>query len=146
MRSWRACSSFLWRRLPCSVCASGHCCWRAANSRCCAKRHPCGCRIMPWRKADRAFALRRARQRCHWLDAEAALEELALSRLFLIAAAQSPFKPGSKPAPAAERMRLLRLALAGKTDCEIEDQEIKRGGISYTIDTLRDYARRYPQA
>ena len=43
-------------------------------------------------------------------------------------------------------MRLLRLALAGKTWCEIDEQEIQRGGISYTIDTLRDYARRFPQA
>src|SRR6266480_3945435 len=82
----------------------------------------------------------------HLLVAQAALEELELSRLFFIPVAQSPFKPQSQPTPANERLRLLRLALAGKTNCEIDDQEIKRGGISYTIDTLRDYARRFPQA
>src|SRR2546425_4500081 len=82
----------------------------------------------------------------HLLVAQAALEELELSRLFFIPVAQSPFKPQSQPAPAAERLRLLRLALAGKTNCELDDQEIKRGGVSYTIDTLRDYARRFPQA
>jgi nicotinate-nucleotide adenylyltransferase len=43
-------------------------------------------------------------------------------------------------------LKLLRLALAGKTDCEIDEQEIKRGGISYTIETLRDYAKRFPKA
>ena len=43
-------------------------------------------------------------------------------------------------------MRLLRLALVGKTWCEIDEQEIKRGGVSYTIDTVRTYARRFPQA
>jgi nicotinate-nucleotide adenylyltransferase len=82
----------------------------------------------------------------HLLVAEAAREELSLSRLFLIPAAQSPFKPERQPTPAKERLALLRLALAGKEWCEIDEQEIKRGGVSYTIDTVRDYARRFPQA
>jgi nicotinate-nucleotide adenylyltransferase len=82
----------------------------------------------------------------HLLVAQAALEEVGLERLFFIPAAQSPFKPAMTPAPAAERLRLLRLALAGQTRCEIDEQELKRGGISYTIDTLRDYARRFPNA
>ena len=82
----------------------------------------------------------------HLLVAQAALEELGLARLHFIPAAQSPFKPENKPAPATERLRLLRLALAGRTECEVDDQEIRRGGISYTVDTLRDYARRFPGA
>jgi nicotinate-nucleotide adenylyltransferase len=82
----------------------------------------------------------------HLLVAQAACEEAGLQRLFFIPAAQSPFKPGTTPAPAAERLRLLRLALAGKSHYEIDEQEIKRGGISYTIDTVRDYARRFPGA
>jgi nicotinate-nucleotide adenylyltransferase len=82
----------------------------------------------------------------HLLVAQAAFEELGLSRLFFIMAAQSPFKPASSPAPVNQRLRLLRLALAGQSRYEIDEQEIKRGGISYTIDTARDYARRFPQA
>ena len=82
----------------------------------------------------------------HLLVAQAACEELALSRLFFIPAAQSPFKPDSTPAPINQRLRLLRLALAGQTRYEIDEQEIKRGGVSYTIDTVREYARRFPQA
>jgi nicotinate-nucleotide adenylyltransferase len=81
----------------------------------------------------------------HLLVARAAVEELGLTRLFFIPAAQSPFKPEHKPAPAPERLRLLRLALAGNPYFEIDMQEIKRGGISFTVDTLRDYARRLPQ-
>jgi nicotinate-nucleotide adenylyltransferase len=49
----------------------------------------------------------------HLLVAQAAREELALNRLFFIPAAQSPFKPDRTPTPANERLRLLRLALAG---------------------------------
>ncbi|HEV2394376.1 MAG TPA: nicotinate (nicotinamide) nucleotide adenylyltransferase [Verrucomicrobiae bacterium] len=82
----------------------------------------------------------------HLLVAQAAREELSLDRLFFIPAAQSPFKPERKPTPAAQRLRLLRLALAGKVWCELDQQEIRRGGISYTVDTVRDYARRFPQA
>jgi nicotinate-nucleotide adenylyltransferase len=82
----------------------------------------------------------------HLLVAEAAREELQLDRLFFVLAAQSPFKPDKVPSPAAERLRLLRLALAGKEWCELDDQEIRRGGVSYTVDTVRDYARRFPGA
>ncbi len=82
----------------------------------------------------------------HLLVAQAAREDLELSRLFFIPAAQSPFKPDARPTPAPERLRLLRLALVGKTWCEVDEQEVERGGMSYTIETLRNYARRFPGA
>jgi nicotinate-nucleotide adenylyltransferase len=82
----------------------------------------------------------------HLLVAQAAIEELGLDKLFFIPAAQSPFKPESKPAPDAARLQWLRLALAGQTRCAIDEQEIRRGGISYTVDTLRDYAKKFPAA
>lgn len=82
----------------------------------------------------------------HLLVARAAIEELGLDRLYFIPAAQSPFKQDSQHAPGAARLRWLRLALAGRTDCEVDDQEIRRGGVSYTVDTLRDYAKKFPGA
>jgi len=82
----------------------------------------------------------------HLLVALAAVEELSLERIFFIPAAQSPFKPESKPASAPLRLRMLRLALAAQTRYEVDDQEIRRGGTSYTIDTVRDFRRRFPKA
>jgi nicotinate-nucleotide adenylyltransferase len=82
----------------------------------------------------------------HLLVAQAAIEELGLDKLFFVPAAQSPFKTENKIAPAEIRLKLLRLALAGKTNCEIDEQEIKRSGISYSIKTLRDYAKRFQKA
>jgi nicotinate-nucleotide adenylyltransferase len=82
----------------------------------------------------------------HLLVAQAAIEELGLDRLFFIPAAQSPFKPENQPAPAPARLQWLRLALAGKTNCEIDELEIRRGGVSYTIETVRDYVKRFPRA
>lgn len=84
--------------------------------------------------------------RGHLLVAQAALEELSLDKLFFVPAAVSPFKPENKMAPAEFRLRLLRLALVGRTNCEVDDQETRRGGISYTVDTLRDYAQKFPGA
>jgi nicotinate-nucleotide adenylyltransferase len=82
----------------------------------------------------------------HLLVAQAAVEELGLDRLFFVPAAQSPFKSESEIAPAAVRLQLLRLALAGKTNCEIDGQEIRRGGISFAVETVRDYAKKFPSA
>ena len=82
----------------------------------------------------------------HLLVAQAAVEELELDRLFFILAARSPFKSDNNPASASQRLQLLRLALAGWTNCEIDEEEIQRGGISYTIDTVRGYAKRFPDA
>jgi len=82
----------------------------------------------------------------HLLVAQAAREELGLARLYFIPAAHSPFKPDRQPTPGQERVRLLRVALAGADWCEVDEQELKRGGVSYTIDTLRDYAGRFPGA
>src|SRR5438874_3900594 len=82
----------------------------------------------------------------HLLVAQAAREELSLARLFFIPATQSPFKPERQLTAASQRLRLLRLALAGEDWCEIDKQEIERGGVSYTIDTARCYAERFPEA
>lgn len=82
----------------------------------------------------------------HLLVAQAACEELGLDRLIFIPAAQSPFKPDRQPTSAGLRLQMLRLALAGQARCEVDDQELRRGGTSYTIDTVRDYASRHPGA
>lgn len=82
----------------------------------------------------------------HLLVARAAFEELTLDRVIFIPAAQSPFKTHVQPTPAALRMCMLRTALAAKPWAELDDQEIARGAVSYTIDTVRSYRKRYPTA
>ncbi len=41
---------------------------------------------------------------------------------------------------------MLRLAFAGMHQVEIDDQEIRRGGVSYSLDTAETCARRFPDA
>lgn len=82
----------------------------------------------------------------HVLVGQAAIEELQLTRLFFILAARSPFKPEQHPAPSEHRLAMIRLALAGRTNWEVDDFEIQRGGTSFTIDTVRYFAQRFPAA
>jgi nicotinate-nucleotide adenylyltransferase len=79
----------------------------------------------------------------HLLVAQAAHEEAQLDRIVFVPAAQSPFKPDRKLSPDAVRAQMLRLALVGRTYCEVDLQELERGGVSYTIDTVRSYAARF---
>jgi len=82
----------------------------------------------------------------HLLVAQAALEELKLDRLIFIPAAVSPFKPGSIPASSAVRLRMLRISLVGRPEYTVDELEIRRGGVSYSVDTAREIQRRHPGA
>jgi len=82
----------------------------------------------------------------HLLVARAALEELDLDRVCFIPAAQSPFKPGASMAPAPSRLCMLRLAMAGEGRFHLDNQEIQRGGVSYTVTTVAHYANAWPGA
>ena len=82
----------------------------------------------------------------HLLVAQAAREELRLDKIFFVPAAQSPFKPEQQPTPPNLRLQMLRLALAGQPHFEIDDQETERGGVSYSIDTVKNFHTRFPSA
>ena len=82
----------------------------------------------------------------HVMIARSALEELELDRLIVMPAAQSPFKPDQQLAPAEARMEWLRLAFVGEPKVEISSWELDRGGVSYSIDTLRALAVAHPKA
>ena len=82
----------------------------------------------------------------HVMIARSALAELELNRLIVMPAAQSPFKPDQRLAPAAARMEMLRSAFAGEPKIEISSWELDRGGGSYSIETLRALAAEHPEA
>lgn len=78
--------------------------------------------------------------------AEAAREQLALDRVLLIPAAQPPHKAARELLPGAIRLKLIRLAIRGHPALVASDVELQRGGVSYTIDTVRALRRRRPHA
>jgi nicotinate-nucleotide adenylyltransferase len=84
--------------------------------------------------------------RGHVLLAECCRVQAGLDRVWLVPAAQQPFKPRGPIAPAADRVAMLRLAVAGHEELEVSTLEIDRGGMSYTIDTLEAVAAAEPAA
>ncbi len=73
----------------------------------------------------------------HIQAAKQAMSALNLSRLFLIPAWQAPHKQGVEDAAAQQRLTMLYLALKDAPQLEINTLELDRGGISYTVATLR---------
>lgn len=76
----------------------------------------------------------------HLWIAEAALESLQLDELRWIPAATSPLKPSGPVASESARLQMLRLAVSGCPNYVVEDREIRRGDVSYTVDTLQELA------
>lgn len=73
----------------------------------------------------------------HLVIAEAAREQLALSEVIFIPAAQPPHKAGREVAPAGHRLHLVQLATESNPFFRVLDVEMKREGPSYSYDTLR---------
>lgn len=79
----------------------------------------------------------------HLALAEAARRELSLERVLFVPTHVSPLKKAADLLPPDVRIDLLRAALKGKRGFCLELCEVRRGGTSYTIDTLRQLRRRF---
>ena len=73
----------------------------------------------------------------HLLLAETCREACRLDEVWLIPAAVPPHKRDREISPARQRIDMLELALAGNDHLRVSTLEIDRGGVSYTVDTLR---------
>jgi len=82
----------------------------------------------------------------HLLVAQDALEQLGLERVIFVPSATPPHKAVDKLASARDRLRMIKLAIRDNARFEVNDIEIRRGGKSYSVDTLAQLKRRYPQA
>lgn len=82
----------------------------------------------------------------HLLVAVDACERLELDRLLFLPAATQPLKAGRETAPAADRLAMTRLLAVGDARFGVEPMEIARGGLSFTVDTLRALRAREPEA
>jgi nicotinate-nucleotide adenylyltransferase len=76
-----------------------------------------------------------------------AIEALGLDRLIVVPASANPLK-GANPGGASptQRLEMTRLAFADDPRFEVSDMEIRRGGLSYTVDTLEALAGKYAGA
>ena len=82
----------------------------------------------------------------HLRAAEYAIEALSLGRLLLIPTGVSPHKEMAAGAGTADRLHMLELSAKGIEKAEVSDIEIRRGGRSYTVDTLRAIQAEHPDS
>ena len=82
----------------------------------------------------------------HLLAAGDVHEALALDRLVFIPAAVQPLKAGQVGAGSAQRLAMTQLLVGDDARFEVSSVEIDRGGLSYTVDTLRTLAAAWPSA
>lgn len=74
----------------------------------------------------------------HLLLAESCREQCELEQVWFLPAAVPPHKTGKQLAPAKDRVEMLQLATAGHAEFRVSTVELKRGGVSYTADTLHE--------
>ena len=83
----------------------------------------------------------------HLLMASDARDALQLDRLIFVPAGAQPFKIDTPPvASAQDRLEMVRLAIADDAQFAVDDAEINRKGLSFTVDTLEHLAERNPGA
>ena len=74
----------------------------------------------------------------HIAAAKAFMEQMWLDFLYVIPTATPPHKEMDVPVDAAHRLEMCRLAFSNVEGVYVSDMEMRRGGRSYTVDTLRE--------
>src|SRR5690606_6100620 len=83
----------------------------------------------------------------HLLAAAEVRSVLGLDRVLLVVANRPWQKVGTRPiTDAATRFAMVQAAVEGLGGLEASDLEIRRGGDSYTVDTLRELQEQDPDA
>ena len=80
----------------------------------------------------------------HLIAAQDVLEQFHLDRLLLVPAAQAPLKPKDIQSSVADRLEMLQAATEWDHRLEISDYELRKGGISYTVDSVRYFRTQFP--
>jgi nicotinate-nucleotide adenylyltransferase len=81
----------------------------------------------------------------HLLAATDAAESLDLDILWFVPNATQPLKGAGHGTP-ADRLEMVKLMVRGDARFGVDSLEIERDGLSYTVDTVADFARRFPNA
>jgi nicotinate-nucleotide adenylyltransferase len=75
--------------------------------------------------------------------ADTALSKLGYDRVILVPAFQSPLKDSPQGSTPKDRLDMLASSIAGDPRLTVDDCELSREGISYTIDTINEIISRY---
>ena len=77
----------------------------------------------------------------HLAVAKAALEEMSLDKIYVVPAKVNPFRKDAPPAlPDGVRLEIIRRTCLDTPQLVPCDIEIRRGGVSYAVDTVKEIA------
>ncbi|MDR0707132.1 MAG: nicotinate (nicotinamide) nucleotide adenylyltransferase [Treponema sp.] len=79
----------------------------------------------------------------HLALADAVISTLEYDRVIFVPAFISPFKPDADAENPQDRLDMLVSSIAGDPRLTVDDCELRRKGVSYTISTVADIIRRY---
>ncbi|MFQ6676633.1 MAG: nicotinate-nicotinamide nucleotide adenylyltransferase, partial [Fidelibacterota bacterium] len=74
----------------------------------------------------------------HLIIAETIKESEGFDKMIFVPALLPPHKDDTPLSSVEDRLEMLRLSLGNDPDLEVSRVEIQRGGVSYTIDTVRE--------
>jgi nicotinate-nucleotide adenylyltransferase len=74
----------------------------------------------------------------HVQGASEVLSKFSLDEIILVPNSANPLKGQTEGASAEDRLKMTEIALKGEEDVfSVDDREVKRGGVSYTVETLK---------
>ena len=82
----------------------------------------------------------------HLLPVIDAAEQLQLDAVRFVPAAQQPFKVGRAQADALHRLAMTERLVRGIPGFAADATEVRRAGVSYTVDTVTELAASFPEA
>lgn len=82
----------------------------------------------------------------HLYLADQARTAVPLDRVIFVPAFLPPHKTSRDLTDPAHRLNMIRLALTDREGMDLDEMEIERGGVSYTVDTVEALEKKYPLA
>ncbi|MBN2292459.1 MAG: nicotinate-nucleotide adenylyltransferase [Pirellulales bacterium] len=82
----------------------------------------------------------------HLILAELCREKCRLDEIWFLPASVPPHKSDSWLTPAETRIEMLKLAVTGNEHFAVNRYEVDRGGVNYTVNTLRHFHAELPEA
>lgn len=81
----------------------------------------------------------------HLITAQSVKELRNLEKIIFIPAFISPHKGDAKTSSPEDRLNMIKLAVDGIPFFDYSDIEVKKGGVSYSVDTLRELKKHYSE-
>lgn len=82
----------------------------------------------------------------HICIAKAVMKELGLDYVYFVVTADAPHKLTREHIGGDMRLKMVQLSIDGWEGLEASDVELRRGGVSYTLDTIREFKRSFADA